>query len=1442
MIKILLGFFRKIIFVDFIILMWKIYWLLWSLASSLNLLENFGDIYLTNGEFVEFPLSRYFEGNNLTFSLSGSNTLNKKPELNSKFDLQLFAFIPNLNQTYKAQDKQFLIWNQNGDELIADFFQNEIIIYKFSFLFQNYTVVYNYKIENQYKNTYIEDIRLITPSYIFYYLLIHVRQQENFDEKLIWRNDIYVLNLVNLINEYPLWVNISEITYSSKIIIGSGSIAYCLPIYFEIDNVNTLNIYNIEKIYNPILLQKINKYRLFPDKNMKVLDVLMRENWFFTVIDANIGIIFFKRLLLKDGLFREQGFISLEYLSPFIVPWIAIESKNKYIYINTKAGIFIVESPSRIIEMIPNIEIHGKYLSFSLFQQTKEYYIAQASSILSIISGSTSKYRLSDIDLKEKIGKDFEMHGTVGIFEDQITKNIYYVRRDKDGIRIFLMVIEEWTLTIWGDSNHTLNIEATELSSKMSSLSSTMNVISLPENSKEIYYINEYKPSSVVPINFSLYEWRNNRSIYLYPTDYFSGQNLNFIVKEPYVDYLTIEAYPIEKLHYLETKTISSSVRDVQIENGWEIYFYDESIFGLIRNFREFAINIKNPKKVLTCYNYQIIYFEPSIKQYSILAINGEFLTFDSFISDIECLFFKSWNNLFLCANSSQVNLYYCNEIQIVKFASFDASLIHEKPWNITDITFFKWHYIYILNQENEIIIISITDIYIVDATYYISLVKLLKHFQKIVASETFIYLINQESVDIYTYPTTLNKTLKTFITGNVIQACATYNLLYLHIADYLLIYDFSEPTLNSLFFIKKLGKSDVISIDIQYWPNTICIAYEQEGQKMYDMYQVACENNSENNLYKCKTVGKVMITAVQPHLLTESEYSILISIIAYNEFDIKTIDVPLNLNSNGFYPRFKSTYWQIPNEISYDETFEVDLSQVFFGQNLNFSLNINGLDEKNQNKMISPAEIAERVEKISEYHTKDGLIIYDYMMIPNTNFSIILSDEGFTVINSANYVASWNIKIDKYTKYQNPICKHMDNFKYMKNGLLLISVSCIYTFEEEIPQSGWISINKYSLYSLIIFELDTINFKIIRLKEMPIDYDIFHLKLATINDSLFEIMTLFKNDYDSISIENKNLIRVRGIWDITELTLTLTEKINFFTLSLVSFSPYFMDFKVKNDDQVYWYFGEHPSNIKIVETSQRNSSKVIKNIKIENELNYIGTLGICGDFLFTIDEESNLKKYLISNFTELNLEALYNSYSSVFIEFITQVSELICSDNLQYVVSFLKMLSDSNYIRVWDLNTSKVSSIVSNVYLSNIHSMNYLGRVIFINANTFIALESVNDNFKTFRINPSVLTIKKLSKNQYYSMINEWGSNAFDIFVTVNNENGSIRSTLLKIKRQEPVEEGDYAWWIFTFAVLAILLIAIAVICFYKKLKKDKQSKQPITKSILMKEMKVHD
>ncbi|CAG9310063.1 unnamed protein product [Blepharisma stoltei] len=666
---------------------------LFWLVRGIYLEENIGDLYLAEGETYELKLSDYFFGNNLTYQIS--ETDGKEDEISIKGDInfKLLSFLPfkfqASNDSFNLADQSYKSWNLKTSLVFCSFYQNYIYIYQIPHGERNITLIYAAKIQTQFLSPTIENVQNIKSENELIFL-IYIRQQENIDKSLKWRNDFYILKATNALEiEEPILLELSPLTYASKIVMSNGESSLEISLYAEFLNENipnTIYFYDFTYPYHPINCFNITKHFGFssPDQQLSVKGILHKMIQIY-VLDENIGLLTYANIFPRK--LRENYFVDLRSYGDLISMWFL---SGKYmpvelINIRTSLGSILIHMGGDVKRWIPNRE-NNEIKYETLFSQLYDdyfmaSYVHKNESILSIIDINSPLETLIDINIDNLIGNTYNPRGMWMIINNFPDDEIFYVRSDIDGLRQFSLNFEPFKLKITGNSNFKAVITAKE---NDSSISNSLNIFSIPLGSKNIIPISNYRPAIVEPI--SLIFDAHCKEIMFPLRSYFSGPNLSYTIEPSNSALFSYNISIPNKVELYKRVTVPKETLWVEYKDASIIHYYKD----YIEITREEIWNITKPINIVSTEKYAWIYWKtqesiPMISSYML----KDYSAIETWESETECSIFKHDINFmfFVCSDRKRIDIYLALDYSSKKWITLAGENFKEGfQWNLNEI------------------------------------------------------------------------------------------------------------------------------------------------------------------------------------------------------------------------------------------------------------------------------------------------------------------------------------------------------------------------------------------------------------------------------------------------------------------------------------------------------------------------------------------------------------------------------------------------------------------------------------------------------------------------------------------------------------------------------------------------------------------------------------
>ncbi|CAG9312834.1 unnamed protein product [Blepharisma stoltei] len=1295
-----------------------------AFVSSLNLRKELGNLYLTEGEPYDLLLSDYFSGDNLSFSIADTNMTNNSARIENQCDFNHLSTIPyeKLEKSWLSWDAQpVVMWQDIKLQVIVGFNQNYLAAYKFSALTEESKLIWSTTLSTEHKNSQIQAIATLKASHGDYHLAVLIKQQESND---LWRNDIYMIKVQDgYIFHDPEKLNLNEITYASKIVMGNGSSYKYFPIYCEFHKTssipNVLYIYEISNFHEPILVQAISNYEkiVFMSNSLSIRSILTAAQYIY-ILDSNYGVIsFYKTWPLE--IFEEELNINLSYFGELYS--MEFTDFGKMI-IKASSGIIVIERVVRKLGLRRFLKNQEKDLWIQGYECQNYYFLQSASEMLSIFSISKE----NQVEITYKINlKSLDIHGDRNIphILCDIEKNSYCFQRfEEEGLKAYRINLKEWKLRIVGDLFY---VKVTAKDDESHEISDILNVISIPKNSDRILALEEGRIKVPEPIDLWISE--KTSMLYFFPATYFSGPNLKYEFIFPYSEKFKYEISNITRLELEESRTSPDGLRKFLVSESIFYYFYDNKIELEKIDYFRITLNITSPIRMLENSGYYVVYSNPSenIFLISTLLSDGRTLNLvEEMESEIDCMLLDFYNSWLLCGNSETINIYSWSGFWKKLFSLTEIMDQINFKLEIADAFLSKDNgFIYILDRNFGALVISMFERQIKFALRTKGIFKIL------ILEERKMGLIYEDKAEIYNYLFQLEKTIFFKAEGPLTNAFVYQSIIFIQIGAIFYIYYPSQLSHDALAYSFEIQSPGIISYGRNSWYELLITNYNPDA-KLIEIYKSPFPSKDV-----FPPVYKISIIADDIDSLQSSCYNESFSVIAYNAYDKMEANFSLLLQIDGNFPWIENDKLVIHENLPYNSRFEVDLSDSFHGQYLNMSLNINGININDQTSEILPAFIPKRVEVVGEHQTKNNWM-KDHIILPRTEIALIASNNGFLFMNSTGFNNEGKfLNVSEHTNLKSLTCSLVESFPHEIKNLALIVTSC--TYRTASDQLFVKTVREFALKNaLILWEIDFISLKITNYILFSIAAEPWCLKIAPLTELDFELMVVMG---DNNIFDYNDVLRFRGKWIENLITIQLLETINFLSLDVPSFSPVSLDYKVKNSQTSYWYLADKKYGIRVLETSNSQRSYLVGELPYLNVHNYFIAFGLCGDILYVSSSMSAIVSYKIKDYIYFEKDSDYNILKGSESVYIGAHSPIICSmDNRYFAVHTFN--SECLFLTIFDTKSQSNSNLYPNFYLSLPNLAPMMVKARFINENEISAIFYSSFTYKRLKVNQNSL------------------------------------------------------------------------------------------------------
>ncbi|CAG9312828.1 unnamed protein product [Blepharisma stoltei] len=1378
-----------------------------AFVSSLNLRKNLGSLYLTEGEPYDLLLSDYFSGDNLSFSIADTNMTNNSAKIENQCDFHHLSTTPyeKLEKSWPSWNAQpFIMWQDIKVQVIVGFNQNYLAAYKFSALTEESKLIWSTTLSTEHKNSQIQAIAPLRANYGVNYLAVLIKQQES---NGLWRNDIYMIKVQDgYIFHDPEKLNLNEIAYASKIVMGHGNMHKYFPIYCEFHKIssipNVLNIYEISNFHEPILVQSISNYEKIASmsSSLSIRSILTATQHMY-ILDSNYGVISFY-ITWPLETFEEELNINLSYFGELY----SMEFTDLWkMIIKASSGIVVIERFGGKLGIRRFWKNQEKGMWIQGYECHNYYFLQSSSGILSIFS--ISKENQFEATYKINL-KSLDNHGDRNIpriFCDREKNSYYFQRFGEEGLKAYSINLKEWKLRILGDLFY---VKVTAKDDDSHEISDILNVISIPKNSDKIFALEKGRLKVPEPIDLQIYE--KNSIILFSPSTYFSGPNLTCEFIFPYSEKFKYEISNLTRIELGKSITSPDGLRNFLVAELIFYYFYDNKVELEDINYFRTTLSITNPIRMLESGGNYVIYSNPSENIFLISTLLSEGRTLnllEEMESEIDCMLFDFHNNWLLCGNSEKINIYSWSGLWKNIFSLTEIMDQINFKLEIADAFLSNNNgFINILDRNFGAFVINMFERQIKFALRTKGIFKIL------ILEERKMGLIYEDKAEIYNSLFQLEKTILFKAVGPLTNAFVEHSIIFIQIGTIFYVYNPSLLWHDALVYSFEIQNPGIISCGRNSWNELLIANYNPEA-KLIEIYKSPFPSK---NVFP--PAYEISIIADDIDTLQSSSYNESFSVIAYNAHDKMEANFSLLLHVDGNFPWIENDKLVLHENLPYTNRFEVDLSDSFYGQYLNMSLNINGINIHNQTSEILPAFVPKRVEVVGEYEAKNNWM-KDHIILPHTEIALIASNNGFLFVNSTSFNNEEKfLNISEHTNLKSLTCSLVESFPHTIKNLALIVTSC--TYQTASDHLFVKTVREFALKNaLILWEIDFISLKITNYSLLNIAAGPWYFKIAPLAELDFELMVVMG---DNKVFDYNDILRFRGKWIENLITIQLLETINFFSLDIPSFSPVSLDYKVKNSQTSYWYLADKKYGIRVLETNNNQRSRLVGELPYLNIHSNFIAFGICGDILYLSSFMSAILSYKIKDYIYFEKDSDYNILKWSEGAYIGAHSPIICSMDNRYFVAHT-FDSKSLFLTIFDTKSQSNSNLYPNFYLSLPYLAPEILKTRFITENEISAIFYSSFTYRRLKINQNSIIFPNMNINEYNEMISEWGTENFSITITAENMNNVVNSSTIYFTREidsETLAQSNFTDWLVRFLILiAILAVFAASVNFAKRI-----------------------
>ena len=1456
--------------------------LILTVVTAVQLITQLPTLTISAGEVFTLPLSSYFQGNNVNFTLLEMAQTASMPTILSPFSMtlgQVFPYSsPNIGPS-SSLGGQMKICNQEGQTYILTSYNNII---------QNYALypdgivelLWNITLEVPSDAPVVEKMcNLTSDSEGLLYVLVN--SVERIGEWGFKRHDVFVVNITDLSHSPPSPINldIQDIRYFSRVdmeaIYGDPYlderilVTSCTEDRNQTDQRNYLLFYNITDINSAVFLQQVIAYGDIaghPDfVPLHTLGFVYFQETLY-VLDAVVGLFSFN---FVNSFFYASDFIDVVRFGTPVSVSSNINSGS--LIVGTENGIVLLESGEvSLVEYmwIPtilangnawaplSIQSNGRYI-FTNCQQNTDTSFLLIDTLQPFGSLIQRQWRF-----KKLIPAQVYLPNAPYIIAHQIDPNLLFLfRSDADALRVFEMRVGTWVIqgTALETEQYRAEVLAVDLENPLNTAFSDLQVNYLPLNDTSIYLGSGYNLSQTHPVsyNFTPDITGHTAFVSLPISRLYSGPNMSFSLSfESVLEGLSLHYSPqYEKL------TLESST-NIDLNSGNLVAVSDKSAY-LIASNKVYIYSLRNDTisgcQEIDLGEYFGLYLALAYDRVYVLAVdnvNGNLVIIGNSVdgnwSEIlenppkGCFKVKSLYGFITCVTPSQITLYDF-DLQVIE--SINARRMSLKEVDIVDITGQSIDY-----TERDIMYIScrVNGLIGVDVTYF-RYYDILGSFVGIASAKQGMYLKSVENVlvqvnedgsvlivDIENAPAMqLIRTLPSWSTDPLQGVRYISGFIITRLGSTLYFNDFLTAVHSSLYYTMPLDSTcQFAGSDI----NVVLFCPTGQGSVLLQYRPIGVATDS-GFLYSYNvTLG------IDLHLFPWDSKEINGMLVVTNEEgSLAQAEVIINLETQGHVVIQNITALQRISSVVYTSEVVVDLSPVFSGQNLRHYININGKYPlfTPASDLIFPVVLPPSTTITSQVSLSfPSLLAFSILLLPN-NITLMLTDEILQIFSIHTDIpptwldpqnATLIGEIDYHTLTNDTSIDRCSllSLVYYDPPVVLVAFYCSGMSSFHATQDS--GDTSYDALIIANFDVPTLNFtvKFRTILEFP------PIVLKSKYDLIGGFSYILLIDSMALTASSNHLVwyplQIDTNGDINpEYNFTV---IDFYKLQIPMLCVQDADVMVRLKYGGFIYIADACFGVRIVAFKMPDGevTGLVGGSAVGDGNDPVTSISTCAGLLFALTQSGLLSRFNLS--AAVNIQPLdpIQRYNPIGRNYTALPHGLVCvpgstvhSDS--FLLGLLNTEKGEAYIRVYDLQAEINSVILQDIPLEQSDwtafqsiSGSFDGR--------FVAVR-VEYGFKVWAIQHPYLLIPALTSENYTALETQWGGTNFTLFITAENDQMTVNSTEFYLSRcnvTSPLNpftgsgSNSAYWWVWLLVAIVIVLsflgISIAIRMYHKRMK----------------------
>jgi hypothetical protein len=1317
--------------------------------AEVTIRQAFDEYVTSQSESFAFTLSDYFIGPNLNFTVNSTSSAPWTYSLSDPFTLQLSSqasFTGTSGAFNLSQSRKLRSYTDSDNMLcILAYYSNNITSYRTQDLALQWSVLVN----DTANNAFIQDIAVSRGAEFIYAVVTTGTNSSNY------RTQVYIGS--NFYEDVPTFVPVPgyallpqqsvriEVSDLFSVILNSTN--------NSVASEGSITVYNISDPTDPSSIGQANASSWGVDLSFYDPETLM-------VADHKAGLL--KYYITNSSVYllsqlNQTGFTSIDI-----------------------SGAFGVAALDNLVVLVDLDALVADEL-VSVFSSDGAAAATAVSGKLvggmSFVSTYTTSPSLAvvDFDLLPSQGlvKNWDTVQTDQFAPFDVFLNpdgsYSYVRLDASTVSLWSLVVGEWTFSGYSNpQNFTADVTAFIGANTADNATLTFTGLSVSPDSL-ILYANNSKFVGSADLALETASVYIDLTPSLYASQFFGGAYQSYQVS---VD-KTAEFSVGVSLPSKQSSSVVQTTNYTSLSADVDIYIVSDGSQVSVFNYAG-SLNYSYPYSsvfphatvtaTLWCNNAAVAYSSAGPNLVAIFDSSRA----SSIVLGQTCDQFKSYHKFVYCGNSTSIAVFRVAPGFIIQVAVLNAEVLGLTDLNFTDFTFGTGEagteardYL-ILVDVAGLRTVALDDLSVFDPTFEASapFASSINVTQAITSTDIFAVTFNDGAVAIYSvnYATAPTLVRRLAGKGSLVSAACTEGVLALQYSNFTDILDLYADALNAFYTT---------------YPSTPCQV--AAGSGLYVTIYSLCQLSSP-----LKTVQTARLSSQQIYgqrAYSTLNYPIILNITTTSPF-IDTVATVVTGNitaSNSFGSASVPFSVQVTNQSPYavsnlhltsfavasENDYEVALLPYFIGQDLEFSLNINGHYEYydplglmgSAPAVVSPKTVLSRASAALNVTAIDVCL--------NCKVTTVLSNSSVSLLDTL----AQTVYETAYPRNSSE-CNSVSTLS-LGNDAYQVFINCFST--EAGPKRVSVAIQGQAE-------------AVIETRSVPSVYSF--VKTVPLTSSSGLIYSVTPNQEGAVFAETRYLLSYFNYSGNssteTDLGEFYFEDFNLTALSVSALDSYYIA-----DNQVLVYMADAAWGVRVFNVALQDGlpQQSLFNSIETNSTNPV-SIGVCADWLFLGGYDEQVYQYSLASdpTVPVFVQSFYTTGN------FTGVSGNIDCNSVfdpAYVVVPMTSKSGNFTARVLSLQAESTSAIYADLPFNDT-----AGAAYFINSSTVRGLggEVVGD----FELFVPTLYMQRLNKSQYADMLDEYGSNHFQIFITASNDNVQVNSTSFTVTRTVANNDDD--------------------------------------------------